>query len=346
MRSIRKTASKKAAPKRPTKRTTKRGAKAAAKRTSKRAPKRAAPKTARKSIRKTATKRKTASRRNKVSFARTWERRIEGWRRFFIRHSYMKAYAVLAAGFVALYAIWASGIVGQTGNYISEQTRNATLAAGFTVQRITLEGYEETSASEVIAALDLEYGTPIFDLNLGDLQARVEALDWVHKATVIRALPGRVHVIIEERTPFALWQNQGIFRVVSLDGGVITGAEVGRFSQLPQVVGIGAATEASDLFDAMSTVPELGPRVRSAVRVSNRRWDLHFNSGVIVQLPEQNIVQALEALASYESEHRLLARAISVVDLRLEDRIVVRPRIAAPSQSPVMSPRTRLERET
>lgn len=337
MRPVKK-GSKRAAPKRQTKRATKAAAK--------RAPKRATRKAAPKSARKTTAKRKTAARNRKVSMARTWERRIEGWRRFFIRHSYLKSYAVLAAITVGIYGVWASGIVTQTGTYISEHTRAAALSAGFTVQRVTLEGHSETGASEVFAALDLEIGTPIFDVDLKDLQTRVEALDWVHSATIIRALPSRVHVIIDEREPFALWQNDGILRVVSLDGDVITSAAVERFSYLPHVVGIGAGTEANDLFHAMELVPDLAPRVRYSVRVSDRRWDLHFDSGVVVQLPEQNMGAALSALADYETEHRLLARAIAFVDLRLEDRIVIRPRSDSPDQGPVIAIPSGMERET
>jgi len=309
-----------ASPKRAAKRTTKRATKSPAR-------KKAAPK----------------SRGRKLSAARVWERRIDGWRRYFLRHAYLKNYAMLAALTIGVYGLWATGIIGRTGEFVATKTTDLTVEAGFTVQRVTFSGHMEISPSEVMDAMAVEIGSPIFAVDLGEAQARIEALDWVGRATVVRALPGTIHVSIEEREPYAVWQFQGELHVITADGSIISGANVEAYSQLPHVVGVGAEREARGLFEAMETVPQIAPRVRYAVRVSDRRWDLHFDSGVVVQLPERQLTDALVALAEYESEYRLLARAIDEVDLRLDDRIVVRPR--ADGDGPAFS-LTTTERET
>ncbi len=244
-----------------------------------------------------------------------------------MRHAYLRMYAALAALTIGIYAIWAAGLLGHTGNFVSRQTTAVMVAAGFTVQRVTFSGHMETNPGEVMDAMAVEIGMPIFAVDLGEARARVESLDWVEHATVVRALPGTIHVSIGEREPYAVWQHQGALYVIGESGAVIRGADVAAYSHLPHVVGEGAGREARALHEAMETVPELIPRVRYAVRVSDRRWDLHFDSGVVVQLPEQDLGQALVSLAHYESDYRLLARAIDEVDLRLDDRIVIRPRL-------------------
>ena len=295
--------------------------------TPKRATKRTAPKRAAKRATKSSARRKTTpkTRGKKLSAARVWERRIEGWRRLLIRHAYLKNYAALAALTIGAYALWATGIVTRTGDFVALKANAAIVDAGFTVQRVTFSGHIETSPSDVLDALALEIGTPIFAVNLDDLKLRVESLDWVEEATIVRALPGTIHVAINEREPYAVWQYEGQLHIISADGTVIGDARAEDYGHLPHVVGAGAEAEAGLLFTAMETVPQIAPRVRYAVRVSDRRWDLHFDSGVVVQLPERNIADALMALAEYEEEYRLLARAIDSVDLRLGDRIVVRP---------------------
>lgn len=293
----------------------------------KRAPKRASKSTARK---RTAPK----ARGRRLSAARVWERRVEGWRRFFIRHSYLRSYGVLALLTLGAYAIWAGGLVERSSNFITETANSAMVNAGFTVSRITISGHIETSPSDVMDALGIRYGMPIFELRLSELKTRVESLDWVESATVVRALPGTIHITIGEREPYAIWQYQGQLYVISAEGTVISSASVDHYGHLPHVVGLGAQRNARDLFLALEAVPTIAPRVRYGVRVSDRRWDLHFDSGVVVQLPENNLVAALHALARLEAEHRLLARAIETVDLRLEDRIVVLPRSAQPSSGP------------
>lgn len=289
-------------------------------------PKRAAKRSTKRATKSPARKRTTAKTRGRnVSATSVWQRRIDGWRRSLMRNAWLKNYAALAVLTVFAYVAWTTGIVGRTGNFISDKTTQASVAAGFSVQRITFSGHMETNPGDVIDAMGVDIGAPIFAVDLAETKARIESLDWVEHATVVRALPGTIHVSIDEREPYAVWQNQGELRVIAEDGTVISGANVDAYSHLPHVVGVGADREAHELFQVMETVPELSPRVRFAVRVSDRRWDLHFDSGVVVQLPEDNMGHALASLAEYENEYRLLARSIDEVDLRLDDRIVIRP---------------------
>ncbi|MCH7555160.1 MAG: cell division protein FtsQ, partial [Proteobacteria bacterium] len=56
-----------------------------------------------------------------------------------------------------------------------------------------------------------------------------------------------------------------------------------------------------------------------------RRWNLRLDNGVDVELPEAGINAAWRRLADIERRHRLLSRDITAIDLRLPDRLVVRP---------------------
>jgi cell division protein FtsQ len=74
----------------------------------------------------------------------------------------------------------------------------------------------------------------------------------------------------------------------------------------------------------LAAYPALKRRLAAIIRVSERRWDLKFANGVIVRLPEQGTARALATLNRLQGRERLLDRAVSVVDLRLPDRLVVR----------------------
>ena len=65
-------------------------------------------------------------------------------------------------------------------------------------------------------------------------------------------------------------------------------------------------------------------KVRAAVRVSGRRWTLTLANGIDVQLPEDDPAGAWVRLAEYERQHKVLARDVEVLDLRLPDRLIVR----------------------
>ena len=68
----------------------------------------------------------------------------------------------------------------------------------------------------------------------------------------------------------------------------------------------------------------------AAVRVGDRRWNLHMQNGVDVLLPEGHEAVALQRLATLQEGHDLLGRPLQVIDLRLPDRLVVRPQPPAP----------------
>ena len=70
--------------------------------------------------------------------------------------------------------------------------------------------------------------------------------------------------------------------------------------------------------------PQLAARVRAAVWVGDRRWNLQFDNGVAVKLPADSPQVAWSLLAQLEKQQNLLARDLSVIDMRMPDRLVVR----------------------
>ncbi len=91
------------------------------------------------------------------------------------------------------------------------------------------------------------------------------------------------------------------------------------------MVGAGAPVAAATLLDALTARPDLQSRVIAAVRVGDRRWNLRLNTGADVLLPEGHEVAALDRLETLEKTHALLDRPLQVVDMRLPDRLVIRP---------------------
>jgi cell division protein FtsQ len=113
---------------------------------------------------------------------------------------------------------------------------------------------------------------------------------------------------------------------------VIAGANPGRFTELPLVVGKGANDRARELLAMLRSEPELAPRVLAAVRVSGRRWNLRLEAGIDVQLPEDDPAKAWAQLARIQRSQGVLERNIVTIDLRLPDRLVVR---MAPGATPI-----------
>jgi cell division protein FtsQ len=207
-----------------------------------------------------------------------------------------------------------------------ERIGNATASLGLRVETIVIEGRANTPEPLLRAALGISKGDPILGFSLDAARRNVEKLSWVEQATIERRLPDTVVVQLVERRPFAIWQNQGKFVLIDRDGQTVTNEDVGQFRQLPLVVGPGAPGAATPLIDALMAHPGLLARVVAAVRVGERRWNLQLRGGMNVMLPEGHEAAAIERLVALQQDHALLDRPLEVVDMRLPDRLVLRPR--------------------
>ncbi|WP_142848726.1 cell division protein FtsQ/DivIB [Telmatospirillum sp. J64-1] len=198
--------------------------------------------------------------------------------------------------------------------------------AGLRVEEIYVRGRSRTPPEHLLAALNVQRGDPILGIDLEVARQRVEALGWVASASIERRLPDEIVLTLTERNPIALWQIEGRFMMVDAEGREIP-EDVELFTHLPLIVGDGAPAHAADLFAMLATEPDLAQRVKAAVRVGERRWNLRLDDileGVDVHLPEEDPAGAWHRLAELERRQNLLSRDIVAVDLRLPDRLVLR----------------------
>ena len=230
-------------------------------------------------------------------------------------------FLLLALGHRALVAGWPAAV----GAWAQARLYAASAAGGLVLRQVEIAGNAQTARATVLAALGVEIGMPILAIDLAAAQERLLSESWIARATIERRLPDALHVAIEERRPAALWQQDGRFALIDHSGTVITRNGLGRFRDLPQLVGPDAPLHAGPLLDALKGAPELRARLEAATRVGGRRWSLYFAGGLEVKLPEDDVAGAVERLARMQRQGALFARDLRVVDLRVPDRMVVRP---------------------
>jgi cell division protein FtsQ len=247
--------------------------------------------------------------------------------------------AVLALFFVVVVVagLFSGGHVSAALNGAKDYANALMTSAGFTVQTVTLEGRAETAPKEIGRMLGIQVGDPMLYVDVDEARARIEALPWVKSAEVRRVWPDKIVVRIQERRPVALWQMDGAVAVIDASGKPISGEDPVRFAELPLVVGKGAETQVGALLALIATQPNLKLRVKAAVRVGERRWNLRLANGVEVRLPEEGAEAALAELVRLEREDNVLARDIKAIDLRFPDRFIVK----LPPGSPLVTPQPR-----
>ncbi|WP_215260787.1 cell division protein FtsQ/DivIB, partial [Escherichia coli] len=74
----------------------------------------------------------------------------------------------------------------------------------------------------------------------------------------------------------------------------------------------------------LSAAPALKPRVKAATWIGNRRWDLTFDSGETLALPEDGAGAALMKFAAMDGSRPLLGRGWLRFDMRDPTKLVAR----------------------
>jgi cell division protein FtsQ len=163
-------------------------------------------------------------------------------------------------------------------------------------------------------------------VDVADIRRRLLGYGWVKDARVSRRLPDTLVIDIVERTPAALWQSSGQLALIDSDGVMLDRVPVDKMPDLPLLIGPGANGQARQLGRLMASVPTLRPQLASATWVGGRRWDLNFQSGESIALPEGEAAagKALGKFAKLDKSSGLLGRGIVRFDLRVPDKMIVR----------------------
>ena len=234
----------------------------------------------------------------------------------------------LVFGSAVVYGALIGGQTTRAYDALANALERSAIAAGFGVKKIAVTGQLHATDAAITAALGAGPDTMMLGFDTDAAKTRLEAVPWIRHAQVMRLLPSTLQVMVEERSPFAVWQSKGQTYVVDAEGVVLAPALRDAYTDLPLVVGEGAAKNAAALVAQLAAHDDLNKQILAAIRVGDRRWTLKLLSGAEVMLPDDNVPEALASLVKLDSERRVLERDIATVDLRLLDRITVRLRAA------------------
>ena len=232
--------------------------------------------------------------------------------------------SILILGGALAYGAVAGQHVPAVMQWLEDARDVAANAVGFRIAAVSLSGEKEVSREEILTTAGVTGRASLLFLDADAARQRLLANPWIADAAVLKFYPDRLQITITERHAFALWQKDGRVSVIAADGTVLEPFVEKRYLGLPLVVGRDAERQAKDFLAIIDRHPEIRSALRASILVADRRWDLRLTNGVNVELPETDIEGALNRLVELDHAKKLLSRDITVVDLRLPDRVTVR----------------------
>jgi cell division protein FtsQ len=237
-------------------------------------------------------------------------RRVSGW--------------ILAGMLLAL--AFAAAVSMQLPQTLGTALGEAVGEAGFAVKRVEIKGLNRMQRLPVYSvALDQNsMAMPLVDLE--GTRERLLRFGWVEDARVYRRLPDTLVVDIVERKPAAIWQHNQRLTLIDRNGVVLEPVKLEAMPDLPLVIGPSANAHAKELNGLLAAAPELKPMMSGATWVGGRRWDVRFQSGEVLALPEgQEAAQkALVKFARMDRMTQLLGRGLVRFDMRIPGKFIVR----------------------
>ena len=235
-------------------------------------------------------------------------------------------------------------LVVALGSALASGGRWFLTAPRFAVERIEVAGQSQLSADEVVAASGIGPGQNLFRLDARRAVAGVEALPLVRRAELVRSIPNRVTLVVEERQPFVLVHSGGLHRPAETlywvdEQGVPLGPEtraVALDAPLVSAVGAGDVAVAGRtpsgrvaagvaLIRTLMRAQSSLLREISEVDVSRPEGPvLYMLDGVEVRLGSEDWAERLGRLGGVLAQLRASSQRATSIDLRFRDQVVLR----------------------
>lgn len=231
--------------------------------------------------------------------------------------------AAILGGAVAL--AWFVASMAGVPAMASQQVAALSADAGFTVRTIELRGTERLNQDKVYQ-LALAQRRPMPMVDLEELRGELLKLSWVKDARVSRRLPDSLVIDIVERQPHAVLRKPDRHMLIDATGHELEPISQKNAQAWLIVGGPGAAGQVPALSALLETAPALSEKVDGAEWVGNRRWNLTFETGQVLALPEgsKEASEALVEFARMEGMNQLLDGKAVAFDMRVKDRITMR----------------------
>jgi cell division protein FtsQ len=262
-------------------------------------------------------------------------------RRRRVRRSLRAAGALLLAGTV-LAAIGFAGALGVGW---------LTTAPAFAVAHVDIVGARRLAKATVLAAAGIEPGANLFAIEPDAVEHRVAALGGLRSVHVVRRLPNRVTLTLEEREPYALVNPAGPGKTAGLfwidaEGRLVGPARRPGPPPLPVLSGVelpapGPSASISDHLRVglalLRAIQRTGDRAAgwiSEIEIGRTEGPVLYTiDGTVVRVGPRAWGERLGRLEGVLEDLEARGERAESIDLRFRDQVVLRPR-SAPAPVP------------
>ncbi|HWC19798.1 MAG TPA: FtsQ-type POTRA domain-containing protein [Terriglobales bacterium] len=203
---------------------------------------------------------------------------------------------------------------------------------------ISITGLNKVARSQVMEVLGADIGRNIFFIPLEQRKKQLEEIPWIESANVMRLLPNRISVELQERTPVAFAQIGSRIQLVDAHGVIMDLPRKAHYS-FPLVLGL----RDSDPRSTRGAQMKLYARLVSELDAEEAHYSKDLSEvdvsdsedvkvtvadpagTVLVHLGNDQFLERFRIYLSHVGEWRQRVQKLESVDLRYDGQIIVNP---------------------
>ena len=205
---------------------------------------------------------------------------------------------------------------------------------------IEIAGVQNAARAQVMDVVGSDIGRNIFFVPLDERKKQLEGIPWIESATVMRLLPNRIAIHVQERTPVAFVQIGS--KTSLIDGnGVVMGLPANRQIKysFPVIQGMTETEPLSSRAPAMKIYTRLVRELDSGGgHYSNDLSEVDLSDpedvkvtakdpggAVVIHLGNANFLAGYKLYVAHVAEWRQQFQNLQSVDLRYEGQVIINP---------------------
>ena len=194
---------------------------------------------------------------------------------------------------------------------------------GFKIENVLITGTRNLSNNYIKDTIEIYNDGSIFNIDLSSIYNKIKQNAWVKEVSIERILPNIIKIKILENQPIAIWQNKKNNKLITANGDIIFDGNVNDFkNDFPIIKGNKSKENIFSILKILQSNQNFYENIWSLTFINERRWDLHFNQGLVVRLPSKDIKKAWEKIIKHKKNYNILNLKLTEIDLRNPKQIL------------------------
>ncbi len=241
---------------------------------------------------------------------------------------------------IIVIALIVAGALATIGAYLYSYGRHSWRFRVESSDNIVITGNKHVSRSQIMGVMGGDIGRNVFFVPLTDRKKQLEQIPWVQSASVMRFLPNRLRVDIQERTPVAFVQFGQRVELIDANGIVMdvpTGTQATW--AFPVIVGMResdpTATRASrmklyaKLIGELDSTGEKNSQDLNEVDLSDpedvKVTVAENEHSILIHLGDSNFLDRYKIFRTHVREWQQQYANLESVDLRYDRQVILNP---------------------